>query len=188
MLKKTAKFTKTPETIRALEKFKIAITSVPVLWHADFSKRFFIQCIASDYGIIAVLYQLNDRDEEHPIAFYSEKLNNCQRNYTVTEKECLAAVMAVKKFRPYVEMMPFTIITDHASLKWLMSLKDLTGRLARWSLQLQSFDFEIMHRKGSENIVADMLSRLPEEKVEELNMEDVLDFETTEFQSDDCLE
>lgn len=68
---------------------------------------------------------LNDKEEEHPIAFYSQKLNSSQKNYTVTEKECLAAVLAIRKFRPYVEMMPFTIITDHASLKWLMPLKDL---------------------------------------------------------------
>lgn len=97
--------------------------------------------------------------------------------------------MAVKKFRAYVEMMPFTIIADHASLKWLMHLKDLTGRLARWSLQIQAFDFEIEHRKGSENVVADMLSRSPQNLViEELTKENYLDFETNDFQSEEYLE
>lgn len=161
----------------AFENLKKALTSAPVIKHADFSKRFYIQCDASDYGIGAVLFHLNELNEEHPIAFFSQKLNSCQRNYSVTEKECLAAVMAVKKFRAYVEMMPFTIITDHASLKWLMHLKDLTGRLARWSLQLQAFDFEIEHRKGSENVVADVLSRSPQNLViEELTKENYLDF------------
>ena len=167
-LKKSKKFHMTPEAIESFEELKRALTSAPVLRHADFSKRFYIQCDASEYGIGAVLYQLSGENEEHPIAFYSQKLNSCQRNYTVTEKECLAAVMAVKKFRPYVEMMPFTIITDHASLKWLMTLKDLNGRLARWSLQLQIFDFQIEHRRGSENIVADMLSRVPQQFVDEV--------------------
>lgn len=187
-LKKSSKFVMTTEAISAFENLKKALMSAPVLKHADFSRRFYIQCDACDYGIGAVLYQLNNKNEEHPIAFYSQKLNTCQKNYSVTEKECLAAIMAVKKFRPYVEMMPFTIVTDHASLKWLMSLKDLTGRLARWSLQLQAFDFQIMHRKGSENIVADMLSRLPEVNVDEINLEDLLDFETNEFESEEYLE
>lgn len=67
-----------------------------------------------------------------------------------------------------------------------MSLKDLSGRLARWSLQLQAFDFEIQHRKGSENIVADMMSQAPINKeIDELTMEEFLDFETTEFENDE---
>lgn len=187
-LKKSCKFTMGEKAIAAFEKLKKALTSAPVLRHPDFTRRFYIQCDASDYGTGAVLFQLDDSNEEHPIAFYSQKLNSCQRNYSVTEKECLAAVMAVKKFRPYVEMMPFTVITDHASLKWLMSLKDLSGRLARWSLQLQVFDFEIVHRKGSDNIVADMLSRSPiDVNIEELTREDFLDFETCEFEGEEYL-
>lgn len=187
-LKKSRKFVMTTEAIEAFERLKKALTTAPVLRHADFTKRFWIQCDASDYGIGAVSYQLNDRQEEHPIAFYSQKLNSCQKNYTVTEKECLAAVMAIRKFRPYVEMMPFTVVTDHASLKWLMSLKDLSGRLARWSLQLQAFNFDIQHRKGTDNVVADMLSRVPNELYLDECGKDLLDFETVEFESDEYLE
>lgn len=88
-LKKTVKFVIGDAAARAFENLKKALTSAPVLRHADFSKRFYIQCDASDYGIGAVLYQLNGDREEHPIAFYSQKLNACQRNYSVTEKECL---------------------------------------------------------------------------------------------------
>lgn len=69
-------------------------------------------------------------------------------------------MLAVQKLRSYIEGMTFTIITDHASLKWLMGQKDLTGRLARWSLKLQIFDFKIEHRKGSANVVPDTLSRM----------------------------
>jgi len=79
--------------------------------------------------------------------------------------------------------MPFTIVTDHASLQWLMTLKDLNGRLARWSLALQAFDFNIEHRKGKDNIVADMLSR-PNETAEV----EFFEFETTEFESPEYLE
>ena len=87
------------------------------------------------------------------------------RNYSVTELECLAAVLGIKKFRAYVEGMPFKVETDHASLKWLMSQKDLSGRLARWSLKLQAFDFSIEHRKGSANVVPDVLSRMHADEI-----------------------
>lgn len=182
-LKKNEKFVMKLPAIESFDSLKNALTTAPVLRHPDFGKPFFIQCDASDVGIGAVLFQKGKDDEENPIAFYSQKLNKCQKNYSVTEKECLAAVMAVKRFRPYVEMMKFTVITDHASLKWLMSLKDLSGRLARWSLQLQSYNFEVEHRKGKDNIVADMLSRLP--VVAEIHEDQVFDFETTEFESEE---
>lgn len=166
----------TSEAKEAFNTLKHCLTTAPVLRHPDFTKPFLIQCDASEYGIGAVLFQKNEDGLENPIAFYSQKLNSCQKNYSVTEKECLAAVLAVKRFRPCVELMNFTVITDHASLKWLMSLKDLSGRLARWSLQLQNFDFSIEHRKGSDNIVADTLSRMAVD-CSEIISEDYFDFE-----------
>ena len=81
----------------------------------------------------------------------------------MTEKKCLEAILAVERFRPYIELVTFTVVTDHASLKWLMHLKDLTGWLARWSLRLQTYDFDIQHRKGTENVEADTLSRTVQE-------------------------
>jgi len=74
---------------------------------------------------------------ERPIAFFSQKLNPWWAKYSVTEKECFAGVLAMERFRPYIEMMPFTIIADLSSLKCLMSLKDLSCWLSRWSFKLQ---------------------------------------------------
>lgn len=125
----------------------------------DFTQRFYIQCNASSFGVGGVLFQKSVDGEEHPICYFSKKLNGAQRNYSVTEQECLAALLSIQKFRAYVEGMPFTVITDHSSLRWLMDQKDLSGRLARWSLKLQSFSFSIEYRKGSDNIVPDALSR-----------------------------
>ena len=63
------------------------------------------------------MFKVDCQGNEHPIAFMSHKLNSAQKNYSVTELECLAAVLAVKKFRAYVEGTRFKIITDDASLK-----------------------------------------------------------------------
>ena len=187
-LKKGLKFKFSPEAKVAFEKLKQAMSSTPVLINPDFSKHFYIQCDASNRGLGAVLFQKDDEGHEHPIYYYSQKLNSAQMNYTVTEKECLAAVNAIQKFRPYVEGMPFTVITDHASLKWLMTLKDLSGRLARWSLKLQAFDFNIEHRKGSLNVVPDSLSRIFCESLDEVEDLPILGFETLEFESEEYLE
>lgn len=177
LLSKQKKIDWSESADRAFKKLKEALTTAPILTHPDFNKRFFIQCDASSTGIGSVLFQRDENNLEHPIYYFSQKLSKTQRNYSVTELECFAAVVSVQKFRPYVEGLPFTIITDHASLKWLMSQKDLTGRLARWSLKLQGFDFEIEFRKGNQNIVPDSLSRIYGEElyIEEINQ--VLDSE-----------
>ncbi|EDW04651.1 GH11988 [Drosophila grimshawi] len=173
----------TENALEAFTKLKKALTSAPLLIHLDFKKPFFIQCDASHIGIGAVLFQLDEENAEHLIAFFSAKLRGAQLNYSVPEKECMAAVRAVEKFRAYVELMPFTIITDHASLQWLMSFKALDGRLARWSLTLQAYDFHIEPRKGGDNVVADMLSR-PFDAEEA----DCFQFETTAFEEQTYLD
>lgn len=181
-LKSKERFCWTPEADHGFKALKTCLTTAPVLTHPDFSLPFFIQCDASIVGVGGVLFQMKDGGE-HPIAFMSKKLNAAQRNYSVTELECLAAILCIKKFRCYVEGMHFTVITDHASLKWLMEKKDLAGRLARWSLELQAFDFKIEHRKGSANIVPDTLSRM---YVDELDafVGQPLDLQDEEFRSE----
>lgn len=153
------KFSLTDEAIKSFHQLKSALISPPVLAQPNFSKTFHLQCDASNTGIGAVLFQKNEQDEEQPVYFYSAKLTSSERNYSVTERECLAVIKAIKKFRPYLEGYKFEIYTDHNSLKWLMTTKDLSGRLARWSLKLQPYTFTIHHRKGSLNIVPDCLSR-----------------------------
>lgn len=185
-LKGTAKAFKWNDQAQiAFDSLKACLVSAPVLVHPDFTKPFIIQCDASATGVGSVLCQVGKDGEEHPIAYFSKKLNAAQRNYSVTELECYAAVLSVKKFRPYVEGMNFKIITDHASLKWLMGQKDLSGRLARWSLKLQCFDFTIEHRKGTANVVPDALSRV---HMEELSAHAIaIDLNSAEFISEDYL-
>lgn len=150
---------------------KIKLCSAPVLVNPNFSKPFIVQCDASAVGVGAVLAQEDSEGIERPIAYMSQKLNKAQRNYTVTELECLAVVQAISKFRAYIEGQEFKVVTDHASLKWLMRQSDLSGRLARWALKLQGFEFTIEHRRGKENVVPDALSRVFEGNITEVEIE-----------------
>lgn len=187
LLARKKTFVWTEEAQKAFDLLKEKMTSAPVLINPDYGKPFILQCDASTYGIGAVLAQADDEGNERPIAFMSHKLNKSQRNYTITELECLAVVTAIAKYRSYIEGHEFKVITDHSSLKWLMSQKDLSGRLARWSLKLQGFNFSIEHRKGRDNVVPDTLSRIHEgdSLVEAVELENLpaIDLNSRAFES-----
>ena len=86
-------------------------------------------------------------------------LKNEECNYGITEKECLAVLLAIKHFRVYLDGRKFKVITDHSALAWLMNINEPTGRLARWSIYLQTYEFEIIHRAGKKHKNVDVLSR-----------------------------
>ena len=151
------------EQEEAFQALKVILTHTPVLARPDFSKPFILSTDASNYAIGGVLSQNFDGDE-HPICFVSRVLTRSERNYTVTEKECLAVIWCIDKLRPYLQGYEFTVITDHSSLRWLNSLKDPAGRLARWATALQAYNFEIVYRKGALHHVPDALSRACEDE------------------------
>ncbi|KAH8272437.1 hypothetical protein KR044_000587, partial [Drosophila immigrans] len=173
------------DTLRAFEVLKSRLSEGPVLCSPDFSKPFAIHCDASKTGVGAVLVQVADNGDERPAAFIAKKLIKSQRNYTVTEQECLAAIVALKNFRAYVKGHEFTIVTDHASLKWLMSNHDWNCRLARWALALQRYRFKIEHRKGSLNVVPDSLSRVNEDVVAVIDLQKglIVDLKSPHFKT-----
>ncbi|GFW50454.1 retrovirus-related Pol polyprotein from transposon 17.6 [Trichonephila clavipes] len=113
-------------------------------------------------GIGAVLQQ-----NQKPIAFASRTLNKAERNYTVTERECLAVIWALNKFKTYFGPLPVKVITDHAALTKLTNGKNLSSRMIRWALKLSEFNMEWEHRPGVQNVVADLLSRNPVDSIEE---------------------
>lgn len=144
---------------QAFNQLKQALCSAPILRQADFNIPFTIKTDASAYAIGSVLVQ-GDNSEEHPIEYASRLLTEAERNYSTIEREALAVIWATEKFRGYIDG-GVTIITDHQPLKWLMSIKSPSGRLARWALKLQQYDITIQYQPGRTNIVADCLSRPP---------------------------
>ncbi len=121
-----------------------------------------LQVDASQVGAGAVLLQGDDRGVVRPVSFFSKKFNNYQRNYSVIEKEALSLIWALQHFHVYVGAGgPTVIYTDHNPLTFLSSLRCPNQRLMRWSLFLQAYDLEIRHIKGTDNVIADALSRAP---------------------------
>lgn len=165
--KKAPAFQWSEEAENAFNTLKNALVSAPILAVPDFNKPFTVHADASSYGIGGMLSQTID-GQEHPIAYVSRSLNKCERNYSATEREALAVLFSVEKFQAYLGSRRFKVITDHSSLKWFMTLENPSGRLARWGCRLSQFNFDIEHRKGTDNVVPDALSRLM--KVDAVNL------------------
>ena len=135
--------------------------SAPVLTTSDFDKPFVLTVDASDVGTGAVLLQEDSKGIDHPIGYFSYKFNASQRNYSTSEKEALALVFALQHFDFYVNpaQFPIQVYTDHNPLVFLNKVRNKNQRLWRWSLALQSYDLDIHHIAGRDNVLADALSR-----------------------------
>ena len=117
----------------------------PILAYPEFEKPFILYTDASTFALGAILAQKDDNKKEHVIAYASRTLNKHKRNYGVTELECLAVVWAVKHFHHYLHGQKFTVITDHAALRYLLNLPNPTGRLGRWLIFLNAYDLKIIN-------------------------------------------
>lgn len=146
------------EEQNAFNTLKELLVSPPILKQCDPAKPYVIRTDASNFALGAVLSQ-GEVPDEHPIEYASRLLTSAEKNYSTTEREALAVVWALQKFRGYIEGAEVTVASDHQPLRWLMSLKSPSGRLARWALQIQEFNLKIHYIPGKSNVIADMLSR-----------------------------
>lgn len=158
LLKKDVKFEWSELCQQSFDCIKQALTSTPVLAYPNTEKPFILTCDASDYAIGYTLSQLDDRNKEHVIAYGGKSLTTEERKWSTTDKECYAVLKGIEHYHTYLANTKFTVVTDHKSLVWLMTAKH-NGRLERWSLRLQEYNFEVVHRPGKSNVVADALSR-----------------------------
>ena len=146
LFKKDAKFVWNQEQIEAYEYLREKLKEVPILAHFDPTKRVELRTDASTQGIGAHLVQYDDENKPHLLACLSRTLSAAEKNYSVSELECLAIVVGITKFRPYLYGRQFEVVTDHHGLCFLTKTKDLAGRLARWSIKLMDYNFTIKYK------------------------------------------
>ena len=127
----------------------------------NFDLPFKLSVDASNFGVGAVLSQDDENGVEHPVSFYSKKLNQHERAYSTIEKEALALITSLQHFEIYLKngRFPVNVKTDHNPLVFINKMKNNNQRLLRWSFFLQEYDLVITHIKGKDNVVADCLSR-----------------------------
>jgi len=150
----------------AFRKAKDALSRDVSLAHFVPSLPLRLTCDASDYGVGAVLTQVDERGVEKPLCFSSRTLSKAERNYGQIDKEALAIVYAVKKFHIYLYGVEFQIVTDHKPLLGLLASDRaiplmLSPRMVRWKLLLAAYKFKLLYKPGKAIVVADALSRLP---------------------------
>ena len=140
----------------AFEELKAHLTAIPVLMLPNFDRKFKLMTDASNDAVGAVLSQ-----KDHPVAYASKRLNPREQRLATRDKELWALVFALRHWRPYLYQRPFLAETDHQSLIYLRTSKELTPKLARWNDTIAEYDFEITYRPGVNNGAADAISRPP---------------------------
>jgi hypothetical protein len=147
----------------AFLKIMILFTSgkTPILWHYDPSRPALVETDASEFAIAAILSQKSEDGKLHPVSFISVKLLQAELNYDVYDKEMLAVVFALRKWKYCLQgaQHKMIIYSDHHNHTYFKSAVSLNRRQARWAEELLSYDFDLVHRKGSSNQKADILSR-----------------------------
>jgi hypothetical protein len=159
LLKKDTKYQWNDECQQSLDILKEKMVTASILVFLDWEKEFHVHVDASAIALGEVLTQPGEGDIDHPIAFASRKLSDSEQNYNTTEREGLAMVYALQKYIHYLLGKHFKMFTDHSSLRYLVNKPVLGGRICRWLLLFQEFDFEVVVKPGRLNAGPDHLSR-----------------------------
>ena len=168
LTRKGEAFTWTDRCQAAFEELKRLLVEAPLLRHFRYDAETRVETDASDGVLAGVLSQLQeDTGEWHPVAFFSETMQNAEHNYPIHDKELLAVIRALQTWRPELiglrQNKPFTIITDHQALEYFGTKRLLNLRQAGWAEFLSQYYFEVTYRPGTKNAAADALSRKSED-------------------------
>ena len=147
---------------KAFEQLKQLLLQSPILAYPDFTGEypFILDTDASGVGLGAVLSQRYPNGDR-VLGYFSYSLSAKERGWSITEREAYAIVKAVRHFRHIIAGMPFTVVTDHHALRYLLEMKDPYGKINRWVTELQQYQLSIQHRSGVNHSNADAMSRPP---------------------------
>ncbi|QRW18193.1 Retrotransposable element Tf2 protein [Rhizoctonia solani] len=145
----------------AFQNLKDAITSAPVLCHADPAKPYFLETDASGAALGSILSQRQEDGRLHPLGFLSESFKGAEQNYDTHDKELLAIIRSFEYWRIFLEgtAHPITVFTDHRNLEYWKESRTFNRRHARWHLLLAGYNFQIVYRPGKQSGKPDALSR-----------------------------
>jgi hypothetical protein len=154
------------EAFEAIKTIVLSSDCLTVIDYDSTDNEIFVTTDASDRRLGAVLAFGKTWDTARPVAFESRQLRPAEKSYPTHEKEMLAIVHALKKWRSSLLGYHFHVYTDHRTLEYFDTQKDLSRRQLRWAEFLSQYDYDLHYIKGEENTVADALSRLPDEELE----------------------
>ena len=164
-----------PDALKAFEEMKLRCMTAPVLVFMDFKKPFRLETDASKEGLGAVLFQESDDGQYHPWAFASRELKGGEPKYHSSKLEFLALKWAItEQFREYLQYQPFAICTDNNLLTYILMTPNLDALGHRWVAALASYNMKLDYLKGSDNKVADTLSWVSMQKLDEETITELL--------------
>lgn len=145
---KETKFDWSEDCQKAFEYLKEKVSSYPILRQSDMEKPFYVMTDCSNNATGAVLCQCDEENNEYRIENASKRLKGAELHYGISEKECLALVWAVRKFRPYLYGGKDYAVVDQKALLWMITYRDKNPKLMRWSIVLQAYDLEYIYSPG----------------------------------------
>ena len=158
LTKKEVEFVWNEDCQKGFEAIKQLVSSKPILRQPQWDRVFHVHVDASGKALGAILAQ-PDGETDFPIYFASRRFSQAEQAYTTTEREALGMIFAVQNFRHYLLGNSFVFYVDHQALLYLINKVIILGRLARWMLLLQEFDYKIIHKLGRNHFGVDFLSR-----------------------------
>jgi hypothetical protein len=155
-----------------LDTLKEEMVTASIIVFPDWENTFYVHVYASTIALGANLAQPGTGELDHDIAFASRKVLESKHNYNTTKREGLARVYALHEFKHYLFGKHFKMFIYHSTLKYLVNKVMLGGRIYRWLLLFQEFDFEVIVELGKLNVGPDHLSRITNGE-EPTNLEEI---------------
>ena len=160
LTKKDEPWNWTEKCQKAFNILRNSLINPPCLAYPDMERPFILTTDASGVAISYILSQIGEDGVEHVISYAGRALRNAEVNYGITDKEGLAVIEGFNHFHTYLYGNKTTVYTDHQALAFINNSIKLTGRVARWAILLQNYNYTVIYKKGTENINADALSRV----------------------------